>query len=118
MNTIDATAPLPIESKEQQNNNATKPLTGFQLNPQNINKKGAPKRTWTFKGEIEKALDQSTKDGKSYKELLIKSLLREGIKGNVAAIEKIMDRLDGKPLQKQEIDAKGDWNIDMSREQK
>jgi hypothetical protein len=118
MTTIDPTAPLPVKPKQQLNSNSTKPLRGFNTHPENINRKGAPKREWTFKSEIEKALEQSTKNGVSYKELLIKSLLREGIKGNVNAIEKIMDRLDGKPLQKQEIEAKGDWNIIMSRGEK
>lgn len=64
-----------------------------------INRKGAPKREWTWAGELQKAAEQMAANGKSVKEILANSLFSEALKGNVAAHKIIMDRMDGMPAQ-------------------
>jgi len=98
------------EVKEQQNNNETppaKPLTGFQLHPENINRNGAPKRSWTWKDLIEEAAEEMMevkgKDGttsrKALKYLVARKLLTAAAGGNVNAARELMNRTDGMPTQ-------------------
>jgi hypothetical protein len=65
---------------------------------------GRPKRSWTWAGELEKALAEQAKDnnGKSlgdFKTLVAKSVVSQAIRGNVLAIKEIMNRMDGMPSQ-------------------
>jgi hypothetical protein len=116
----DPTKPLPvIEAGKQSNNSLLRPPTDGSWKPgQTGNPNGRPKREWTFQGELEKALEDEAKDGKSYKYHLMRALLSQGLKGNVQAIEKIMNRVDGMPKQQLEMEAKGDWNITLKRDEK
>ncbi len=114
---IDPTQPIPvIEAEKQGKISKAKPMSWKP--GQSGNPNGRPKRDWTFAGEIEKALEEATKDGKTIKHHLVRSLLKAGLSGNVIAIEKIMNRLDGMPQQKVEMDARGDWNITLKRDEK
>jgi hypothetical protein len=99
MQTIGNTQPVASEPKEQQKSNEVKKPTGFQLHPENINRKGYIPREWTWKSEIEKAVEESTKDGKTIKYHLIRALLKKGLSGDTKAMEIVMDRMDGKALQ-------------------
>lgn len=66
---------------------------------QSGNPKGAPKRAWTWAGELQKAVEKAAADGRPIKEIIANSLLKEALKGNVAAHKAIMDRMDGMPQQ-------------------
>lgn len=113
MQTIGNT-PLPSSSvPEQQNNSEPKKLTGFQ-NPEqraNINRNGRPPREWTWKQQLEDAVDEAMKDGKPIKYHMARAMVREVLKGNVQAFNAIMDRMDGKALQPHEIEHTGEVTL-------
>lgn len=75
--------------------------TGAAANPN-----GRPKKEWTFKGLIEDALEEQNEKKIPYKKILMYKLRELGLKGDIAAIKEIMNRLDGMPTQKQEISGK------------
>lgn len=70
------------------------------------NPKGAPKRDWTWAGELEKAAEELMKDGTPIKHHIARSLLREALKGNIPAAKELMNRMDGMP--KQDIEVAGE----------
>lgn len=73
---------------------------------QSGNPKGAPKRSWTWSGELEKAVEKANLEGRRIKEVIAESLIAEALKGNVNAHKAIMDRMDGMP--KQDITSDGE----------
>lgn len=89
-----------------------KPVAGFNANPQNINKNGAPKKEWTMKGLIEEALEEEDQSGTPYKKLIARKLRSVALKGDVVAIKEINNRLDGMP--KQELGVDGDLNLTVN----
>ena len=80
-----------------------KPVAGFNKNPQNINKTGAPKRDWTVRGLIEQAMEAEKETGVPYKKTVYTQLVKMADSGDIQAIKEINQRLDGMP--KQTIDA-------------
>lgn len=81
---------------------------GFGDNPQNINRAGRPKKEWTMRGLIMTALEEAEKQtGVSYKELIAKRLIVEGVNGNMQAIKEINDRVDGKAMQSLDVTSLG-----------
>jgi hypothetical protein len=68
------------------------------------NPKGAPKRDWSWSGEFQRAVEVSTKQGRSVKEIVAESLVREALKGNIQAIRELTNRMDGAPKQNMNID--------------
>lgn len=70
---------------------------------QSGNPKGRPKAEWTWSGMIKEAMEESYGDNKTIKELMAKSLVKEGLKGNVQAMKEIGDRLEGRPKQSLEM---------------
>lgn len=120
---IDPTKPLGVSETGKQQENSTRPPTPASWKPgQSGNPNGRPKRDWTFKGLIEEALEEAAeiKNGGTiiWKKAFIKRLVQKAVSGDLKAMEMIMDRLDGKPQQKLDIDAKGDWNITLKRDEK
>lgn len=71
---------------------------------QSGNPKGAPKRTWTWAGELEKAVQELDKNGTPLKEHIAKALVRETLKGNMVAAKELMNRMDGMPKQDTQVD--------------
>lgn len=69
---------------------------------QSGNPKGAPKREWTWAGVLKEAAEEASKDGKTIKEHIARSLIREALQGNVLAVKAIMERMDGLPKQPME----------------
>ena len=57
-----------------------------------------------FRDALMLAVMEAGKDGKNLRRLA-RSLVQQGLEGNVQAISAIADRLDGKPIQQQEIKA-------------
>jgi hypothetical protein len=103
---------------------------GFEKNPQNINKNGRPKST------ISELLDELTdakslsfqieftdqngekhtrkgkfKTKKSIKEMIAAQLIQKAVKGDLKAIREFLDRTEGKPQQKLDIDQTGEIYI-------
>ena len=90
---------------------------GFRENPENINRKGRPKKGTTLTDILEKHLSKRKKIGeytKENKEWVIKALIELAIEhkvicpycqktfihgGDLAALKYIFDRTDGKPTE-------------------
>lgn len=66
---------------------------------QSGNPKGAPKRNWTWSGELQKAVEKKDEKGIPIKQALAQSLVNEGLKGNVQAFNAMANRMDGMPQQ-------------------
>ena len=79
---------------------------------QSGNPKGAPKREWTWEGELTKAVEEVAKDGKPIKYHVSRSLINEALKGNPQAIKHLMDRMDGQP--NQPIEQSGELNLNVN----
>lgn len=85
-----------------------KPVAGFNKHPENINRKGAPKRTWTWSGLLEQAAEAlDEKSGKRFKELIAKRIIIDSVNGNTATIKILLDRMDGQPKQSTDITSGG-----------
>ena len=108
---IDPTVPLPIvkSPQEQLNSNSRR---GFASHPENINMKGAPtkeekKIREKFNETIEKVLLEAItlQDGQSMSKQLgmVRSLVSRAIKKDNIAASIIMDRVDGRPKQTNEL---------------
>lgn len=79
---------------------------GFDKNPQNINKNGAPKKEWTW-GNLFKELTEKGKGKKEAKKLMAQAMIKKAKEGDVQAFKEIANRMDGLP--KQTIE--GDINL-------
>lgn len=80
----------------------------FKKGDPRINRKGRPKRTWTWAGLLERAAEEiEPKTGKTYKELVTKRMLLEGASGNTQAARIVFDRMDGQPKQTADITSGG-----------
>ena len=100
----DPTTPLvAVEKKEQQKSN--KPLTGFQLHPENINRAGYIEKEWTMKALIRESLEEEDETGIPYKIIITRKLRAKGAKGDMAAIKEIIDRMDGKSKESIDLNA-------------
>ena len=73
---------------------------GFDKRPEDINKKGRPKKEWTwshiFEEEVEK-LDDKNKEKIKY--VMAKKMIDKVIEGDVQAFKEIANRMDGMPRQ-------------------
>lgn len=72
---------------------------GFDVNPQNINTEGRPDNPWTWR-ELFMKIAEEKKGQKTRKEIAAEAQWAEMEKGNVKAFEKIVDRMEGKALEK------------------
>ena len=108
---IDPTVPLPIvkSPQEQLNSNSRR---GFASHPENINMNGAPKSEEKkarekFKQIIEKELVKvvTLQDGEitTKQIVMIRSMINRAIKKDNMAASILMDRVDGRPTQTNEL---------------
>lgn len=123
---IDPTKPLVITDSMEQ-----KPVDNRRPNGQfgagnNANPNGRPPKDWTFKDLIDEVAEEfmtvQGKDGtvsrQTYKKLLIKKMFQKAvIEGDVPAAKELMNRRDGMPKQKVDLEAEGTWNITMKRDE-
>ena len=78
--------------------------TGFAAHPENINRKGRPKKGKTITDLIKKLgkrrIEIESINGKHSKlEIIVEQLLLLAMEGDVSAIKYIVDRIDGKPTE-------------------
>lgn len=72
---------------------------------QSGNPNGAPKRSWTWSGELQKAVERQNADGTPVKEGIANALIDQALQGNVVATKELMNRMDGMP--EQDMNLKG-----------
>lgn len=78
--------------------NTNPPANGFDKRPQDINRKGQPKKYLTEL--LEKiGAEVEEKTGKTYQELISRRAWEDALAGDQRAIEFIFDRIEGKPQQ-------------------
>jgi len=74
---------------------------GFQNNPQNINREGAPPKThwWTtlYMKELEK--DSIKREGLNKKESIVAATVEQAEEGSISHIKEVGDRVQGKAPQ-------------------
>ena len=71
---------------------------------QSGNPGGRPKKDWTWSGLLEQIANEvEPKSGKPFKELVSRRLWVDAVNGNLAAVKEILNRMEGLPMQKQEI---------------
>lgn len=92
---------------------------GFHTDPDRINKAGRPPGrsiTSILKDLLEGTIKNASGEVKTRAEVLALTLLEKGIKGkDLRAIEQILDRTEGKPLQKVEQKTDGVTEIRIIR---
>lgn len=107
---------------EKKNNNiptkkeTKKKKTGFQLHPQHINMNGRPKKGMAITDILREYLDETDKDDKTRKEILIEKLFKMANAEDLAALKYIIDRVDGKPKEKLEVESESDVNVKVEWE--
>ena len=83
----------------------SKPVAGFNKNPQNINREGRPKGI-SITEMVKEALEEKDKTtGKYWKDLLIDKIFKKAIKnGDQIMLKAIWSYIDGMPRQKIDAD--------------
>lgn len=93
---------------EKQHQNTKKMATPASWKPgQSGNPLGRPKKDWTWKDLFVDAAEEmkETKQGRmQVKRIIAKRLFHMAMQGNVQAIKEVIDRMDGKAIDKQEVD--------------
>jgi len=96
------------------NNGNLKKGFGFDKNPQNINRKGAPK-TKVLKDVLTSEL-QTQSNGVDKLTAIINRLTTMAVKGDLNAIKEVLDRYDGKATQNVNANLSGDFNVTWNEE--
>lgn len=87
------------------------PANGFDKRPNDINRSGRPPMYFSkLIRDVGEEIDPDEK--KPMKELVTRRLWTEGLKGNMNAINTLLDRLDGKVMQPTDITSDGE-RIDL-----
>jgi len=76
----------------------------FAKNDPRINRQGRPKKGTAFTDILNTKLDDENKSGLLRREAVAEKLIMLAEGGDIAAIKYIMDRVDGKPTQKDVIE--------------
>ena len=78
---------------------------GFKENPENINRNGRPKKGLALTDVMRDMLESKGEDGKEKRVKLAESVLAMAMEGDQACIKMIWEHLEGKPVQKNIIEA-------------
>lgn len=69
---------------------------GFDKRPQDINRKGAPKKEWTWAGLV-RTEGEVEMEGETRNQRVVKAVYKKGEGGDVAAFNALTNRTDGLP---------------------
>jgi len=84
---------------------------GFDEHPEHINRKGAPKKEWTWAGVYRAELEKVGDDKKTVKSKVAKAIIAKAIEGDVQAVKEIANRTDGMPRQNIGLDGGEDGGV-------
>ena len=103
---------MSAKNQEKQGKNKKRvPPTTFADRPQDINRKGRPKKEHALTDLLREALDQPRdKEGKTNKQIVIETMLDMAIKGDAIILKYVFDRIDGKPMQQIQADINADFD--------
>lgn len=90
-----------------------KPIAGFDSRPENINRKGRPKKGYSITEWFREMLNSKPE----VKDAIGKSILQKALKGDTAAQKIIWQYMDGMPEQKMNVDGNVTFTIDESLKQ-
>ena len=91
-----------------------KNATSFKKGDPRINRKGAPKRDWTWSSLLAQVAEEiEPKSGKPFKELVSKRIWLKAANGDTVAIKAVFNRMDGMPPQAIEQKIEGKFIIDI-----
>lgn len=93
----DNSADSSVNNNEKTTDN--KPLTGFQLHPENINKDGRPHKGHSITETIKAMMDEKPE----IKRALGAKILEMAMKGDITAMKTIWQYIDGMPTQRTEL---------------
>jgi len=78
--------------------NKRRPTIGFHTNPERINRNGRPKKGAALTEIMQEILESDPE----LKRTIMEKLLQGAAKGDIAFIREVFDRIEGKPLQRNE----------------
>ena len=87
----------------------------FEKDDPRINRQGRPKKGTAFTDILNLKLDDENKSGLMRREAVAEKLISLAEGGDIAAIKYIMDRVDGRPIQKDIIESNGIPSIARER---
>ena len=102
-----------MSEKDQvkQKSNKKSRRTTFADRPQDINRKGRPKKGHALTELLKEALDQPrTETGKTNKQMVIEKMIELALKGDPVILKYLFDRIDGKPMQQIQADINTDFD--------
>ena len=88
----------PIDSTVE-NNEKTKPVAGFNVHPENINRNGRPKKGYSITEIIKDMMDEQP----DIKRALGQKIIKLALEGDLTAIKLVWNYLDGMPLTRAEL---------------
>ena len=101
--------------KQQKNKNKPtkeKKKTGFQLKPENINRAGRPKKEEALTDLLKLYLSGTDGSKKERNQILIEKLYKMATtQDDLAAIKYIINRIDGKPVDRKDVELNTDINV-------
>ena len=98
--------PVVNEAEKQEENNDKKP-TGFQLNPENINRNGRPKKGYSISDAVKDLLSKEPERKKK----IVEKIVTLAESGDPAFVKLAWNYMDGMP--KQEIEQTGEINLNV-----
>ncbi len=81
---------------------------------QSGNPKGRPRKDACITSLVKELLEQDAGKGKTHAQLIAMAILKESAKGNISAIRELLDRIEGKVVDKHKIE--GDVPVTLIRE--
>ena len=80
--------------------------TSFKKGDPRINRKGAPKREWTWAGLMENYAEK-IKDKRKVKDRVVEKVYQLAERGDMTAAKELFNRMDGMPQQKTDLTSGG-----------
>ena len=83
---------------------------GFDKHPEHINRKGAPKKEWTWANLFRELSDEMGDNKKKVKIAMAKAMIQKAKEGDVQAFKEIANRTDGLPKASMDMNIKQSIN--------
>lgn len=90
---------MPTIDKDKNNDKTKKPVAGFNVNPQNINKNGRPPKEFSMTNTLREILNIEDKETrlKNYEQIMV-TAVEKAKSGDNDMIKYLVNRLEGMPV--------------------